>query len=196
MAKAKTKEKEKEKVGLSWEFKPEKRTVKISGYYDKPATFEWLEPEYGELQAFKYLLERAAKAYVILGRSLHKMGNAEAKTYKDALPEVNHLLDETAKAGQAITDTCATVNKWFPQVLAPIFDGKTDEFLKFCREWIKAQAHPEDLAKNSSRGPSESTTDAPPETATIASGSSSTPKETPSGPASTKTSESPEKKTA
>ena len=156
----------------------------------------WRSPNVGELKAFEYALERAACVYRMLEEARDSFEGGRA-SYRDAAENVRHLIDESNAAAMELVTACMAVDQFFvpegdPILPSHIFQGRGNEFLAFCREWVKRQGPPDEVLKNSSRVRSVKRRRAHPETVENAKGSSSMRKGSPSAPELKSTNGSPE----
>jgi hypothetical protein len=109
--------------------------------------FTLKSPTLGDVKAFAWQVERAAMGFRMMehARDAYEGGRA---TYENASAEVLHIIDESKALAERLIAVCRQVKEWVPDLPLERFDGKADELLDFCRQWVKVQQHTEGVRKN------------------------------------------------
>lgn len=133
----------------------------------------WAEPSPAEVRAFDITLRKAEAVYVTLGQAHQAYAGGKA-SYENASTELRFLIDEANKSAQELIAACTEIDRFFGERVSLRFEGKGNEFHRFCNEWLAEVQHPEALRKNSSRAPGENSLAERPPTVRTANGSSAT----------------------
>lgn len=150
----------------------------------------WREPELGEYKALRFLVEKAATVYLVLGRAREAFANGTAN-YADGANQIGTLVEESNKAALGLRASVVAADRWFDgqspgKPLSTAFEGELDAHLDCIQEWLASFRPKPEVLGNSSRAPSASSGGERPETAGSAGSSSSTPTGGPPGPGSEK----------
>jgi hypothetical protein len=175
---------------MRFDWNRETSTVEIHDDGGLIASPQWKLPRYEELKAFEWMLERAAMVYSTLERARQAFETGKAD-YSNAAEEVGNLIAQANLAAGELVEACKGVDAFFHDPISPAFQGKGNEFVRFCREFAQAQGPPEEVLGNSERAPGASSAEVPRRTAPSASDSSLGGMASPSAPASVKQNGSP-----
>ncbi len=129
----------------TWDDPKAPASVKIAG--PEGWEFDLGSPSAEELGRFEFALDRAIAIYDVLGRAKAAFEEGRAD-YARTIDRLDELLDGLGEAILLVVRSCAEVSRWItprgqPNTLAAAFQGRGDDFVRFCREWIQiARAKP------------------------------------------------------
>lgn len=177
-------------MNMRFDWNRESSTVEIHDEGGLVASPQWKLPRYEELKAFEWMLERAAMVYSTLERARQAFETGKAD-YSNAAEEIGNLIAQANLAAGELVEACKGVDVFFHDPISPAFQGRGNEFVRFCREFAEAQGPPPEVLGNSGRAPGASSAEVPRRIAPSVNGLSSEETASLSGPVSAKPNGSP-----